>query len=416
VNDLATAYVKLVLALGLHDSDYVDAYHGPPEWREEVEQERADLPVIHARATALASELERADPNSAAGSDELDRLRHTYLSRQLAALVARVDQLRGRRFSFDEESRALYDAVAPTHTESELAARVDALAEEVPAIPGHPGASLPERLAAYRKRFVIPPDRLEAVFAAAIDECRRRTQEHVALPEDERFTVEQVTGKSWSGYNWYQGSYASLIQVNVDLPVFLSRAVDLAAHEGYPGHHVYNALLERHLLRERGWPEVSVYALFSPQSLIAEGTANCGVDVVLPPQERIAFERDALYPLAGLDPSEAERYHRIEEQVAGLTYAGNEAARRYLDGALTAEQAADWLVRYTLTESARAAQRVRFVDQYRSYVINYTLGKDLVRRHVEARGGTPDRPDARWSAFLELLTTPRVPSTLLGAP
>ena len=32
---------------------------------------------------------------------------------------------------------------------------------------------------------------------------------------------------------------------------------------------------------------------------------------------------------------------------------------------------------------ARAEQRTRFFDTYRSYVINYNLGKDLVRQYVE---------------------------------
>ena len=98
----------------------------------------------------------------------------------------------------------------------------------------------------------------------------------------ESFTVEYVTNKPWSGYNWYQGKYRSVIQVNTDLPIYIDRAIDLACHEGYPGHHVYNALLEQHLVRERGWVEFSVYALFSPQSLIAEGTANYGIEVAFP--------------------------------------------------------------------------------------------------------------------------------------
>ena len=84
----------------------------------------------------------------------------------------------------------------------------------------------------------------------------------MALPTGETFTVEYVNDKSWSGYNWYQGGFRSLIQVNTDLPIFIDRAIDLACHEGYPGHHVYNALLEKTLVRDRGWVEFSVYALF----------------------------------------------------------------------------------------------------------------------------------------------------------
>ena len=142
---------------------------------------------------------------------------------------------------------------------------------------------------------MIPPDRLDAVFQAAIAECRRRTPGHLTLPPGERFTVDYVTDKPWSGYNWYQGGFASLIEVNTDLPVYIDRAIDLACHEGYPGHHVYNALLEQHLVEQRGWVEFSVYPLFSPQSLIAEGTANYGIEVAFSDAERRAVRaRDAV--------------------------------------------------------------------------------------------------------------------------
>jgi hypothetical protein len=66
-----------------------------------------------------------------------------------------------------------------------------------------------ERYDAYRHQFVIPRDRLDATFTAAIEAGRARTLEHVRLPDNERFTVEYVTNKSWSGYNWYQGSSAA---------------------------------------------------------------------------------------------------------------------------------------------------------------------------------------------------------------
>ena len=420
---VAEAYTKLVLALGRHDEGYVDAFYGPTEWQAEVEREALDLGAIRDRAAALRRDLEGDSPAGAIAEGtaarstmdgELLRLRRVYLSKQLGALVARVEMLQGRRFRFDEESQALYDAVAPRHTEAELAERVARLEGEVLG-----SGPLAERMEAYRQRFAIPKDRLDAVFSAAIQEARRRTAAHVALPEGERFTVEYVTDQPWSGYNWYQGGFASLIQVNTDLPIFIGRAVSLAAHEGYPGHHVYNALLERHLVRERGWREFTVYPLYSPQSLIAEGTANLGVEIAFPREERVWFEREVLFPLAGLDAAEAEQYGRIEHLSEGLGYAGNEAARRYLDGEIGSDEAAAWHTRYGLMSPARAQQRVRFVDRYRSYVINYNLGKDLVRGHVAARVGTadqPERPEARWPAFVELLMTPRVPSTLELGP
>src|SRR5687768_17113723 len=56
---VAERYVKLVLALGLHDADYVDAYYGPPEWRKQVEAEKMKmgLPEIEQHATMLRADL-----------------------------------------------------------------------------------------------------------------------------------------------------------------------------------------------------------------------------------------------------------------------------------------------------------------------------------------------------------------------
>jgi len=403
---IAESYVKLVLAVGRHDPNYVDAYYGPPEWKAEAEAMERPLDAIGAEAARLIDELEAID---VARAEELVALRHRYLARQLEALAARVEMLQGASPRFDQESAALYDAVAPTIPESrfrEVLDRLDSL------LPGD--GPLIDRLERFRADFVIPRERLDTVFSAAIAEARRRTLEHIELPEGESFVVEFVTDKPWSGYNWYQGGGRSVIQVNTDLPITIDRAIDLAAHEGYPGHHVYNALLEKHLVDGRGWVEFSVYPLFSPQSLIAEGSANYGIDVAFPGEERLAFERDILFPLAGLDPSRVEEYYRVFTLVAELSYAGNEAARRYLNGEIDAEQAAEWLTTYALMAPERARQRVRFFDTYRSYVINYNLGRDLVARHVESRGGTADRPERRWAEFAALLSSPRLPSGLAG--
>jgi hypothetical protein len=56
---------------------------------------------------------------------------------------------------------------------------------------------------------------------------------------------------------------------------------------------------------------------------------------------------------------------------------------------------------------------VRFFDQYRSYVINYNLGRDLVEAYIVKRGGTADQPERRWAEFEALLSSPRLPSGLM---
>ena len=184
-----------------------------------------------------------------------------------------------------------------------------------------------------------------------------------------------------------QGNYRSVIQVNTDLPIYIDRAIDLAAHEGYPGHHVYNALLEKNLVRDRGWVEFSVYPLFSPQSLIAEGTANFGRGCIYETGAD-SVRKEVLWPAAGIDPSRVGEFYAVQDLVKKLTYATNEAARQYVNGEIDANAAATWLQKYALMDEKRAKQATKFIEKYRSYVINYNLGEDMVRNYIEKRGGT----------------------------
>jgi hypothetical protein len=413
---IAEGYVKLVLAVGQHDADYVDAFYGPVEWRKEAEAAgKRPLASIDQDAASLEDELKKAGAGARGaklpeGEAELWSLRRQYLSRQLAALRARLSMLNGKKMSFDEESLALYDATAPIKPESEF----DAILKQIDAaLPPGPGPLI-DRYDRYKQAFIIPKPRLDRVFQEAIRGCKQQSLglSRVDLPMTETFRVEYVTGKSWSGYNWYQGNFRSLIQVNTDLPIYIDRAIDLACHEGYPGHHVYNALLEKNLVRDRGWIEFTVYPLFSPQSLIAEGTANYGIEVAFPAADRLRFEQDVLFPLAGLEAAKAAEYYRVLELVDRLSYAGNEAARKYIDGEINRESAVAWLEKYAMYSTPRAEQRVRFIDQYRSYVINYNLGKDMVRAYVERKMGRDRTPQRRWREFVALISSPRLPSGL----
>ena len=401
---IAESYVRLALALGVHDPDYVDAYYGPPEWKAAADSARVPLAEIRTRAAALLDSLKAV---TLADTTELVRLRRSYLTWQLESLAARLDMLEGARLGFDEESRALYGVAAPKGDEEHfqmVIGRLDSL------LPGR--GPMAARYTAWRRGFIVPTEKLDTVFRAAIAACRERTAKQMSLPPGESFTLEYVTGKPWTGYNWYKGSYQSLIQVNTDVPVFIDRALDVACHEGYPGHHTYNMMLEHALVRGRGWPEYQVYPLFSPQSLIAEGTANYGIDIAFPGAERLAFEREVLFPLAGLDPAQVERYAAVQEIAREVNYAVNDAAREYLEGRIDAKQAAAWLERYALMAPEQAAQRVRFMDRYRSYVINYNFGRDLVGGYIDRETGAGASQEARWKMFSSLLASPRLPQDL----
>jgi hypothetical protein len=171
--------------------------------------------------------------------------------------------------------------------------------------------------------------------------------------------------------------------------------------------------LESNLAKKRNWDEFKVYALFSPQSLIAEGTANFGIEMAFPGDERIKFEKEVLFPLAGLNPDEADLYYKVLDVQKSFSYSGNEAARNYLDGKWTREQTVEWLQKNALRKKDSADKYVSFIEKYRSYVINYNLGMDIVRNYIERNGGTESNSRKRWELFEHLLSTPQTPSGLV---
>ena len=407
VDDIAGQYVRLVLEIGQYDSDFVDAYYGPEEWKPTgTKGENLPAEDFLARGSSLLSQCHEVDTS---GFTRLDHARLIMLQKQLIAVNTKVEMMGGKVYTFDDEAKLLYDAEPPHYSDVHF----DSLLSNLDGVlPGEGDLSV--RYNAFINQFIIPVEKLDTVFKVAITEARRRTNRHIKLPENEDFVLEYVTDKSWSGYNYYQGKSRSLIQINTDLPIFIQRAIDLACHEGYPGHHVFNVLLERTLVDSLGWKEFSVYPLFSPQSLIAEGSANYGIDVAFPGDERIKFEKEVLFPLAGLDVSGADKYYQVMGLMENLNYAGNEAARMYLNGEISREEAAGWLEKYQLSAPERALQRTRFMDQYRSYVINYNLGKDIVAHYVEFQGGTQDNPGKRWKIFKELLSYPRTAESLVA--
>jgi hypothetical protein len=392
----ARDYVRLQMAIGEKEEGYIDAFYGPAELAAEGKAIAAseDLPKLLQRVDALSRRI-----GSLAGPDNR---RAVFLRAQLTAAETRLRMLQGEKLSFDEEARGLF-GVAPQL--KPLSAYDPVLAELERLVPGT--GELADRVDAFQERFTIAPARLKPVFDAAIAECKARTLRHIKLPDGEQFDMSFVTGKSWSGYNYYQGGYRSRIEINTDLPIRISRAVDLGCHEGYPGHHALGVLIEKKLTR-RGRIEHSVFPLYSPQAIIAEGSANYGIELAFPEAQKAAYEASTLYPLAGLPAAEARRYDALLDAMKQLSGARMTIAKDFVEGRITESEAVALTRKYQLVSEKRAKQSVAFTKQYRSYVINYGLGLDMVRADVERLPAGP----ARWKRFEEIISEPTLPSDL----
>jgi hypothetical protein len=402
LDELATQYVRLGLAIGQYDKDFVDAYYGPDTLQPKTPKATVfPKDSLLNAVDSLSGAFKQISLNT---KDDTLRSRANWILSQLTAFGRRIRIFSGEYASFDDESKELFGVAAPSYPEAHyraLAAKLDSL------LPGK--GSINSRFQTLANRFIIPKDKLDTLFRTAIATSRKRTLEHYDLPVMEDFKLEYVTNKPWSGYNWYKGKYQSLIQVNTDLQIFIDRVIDVGSHESYPGHHVYNMLLEKNLYNDRGWVEISLYPLFSPQSLIAEGSANYGVDLAFPGNEKIAFAKDVLLPLAGLDTTGISLYFAALEIKGELNYARNEVGRGLINNTMTEADALRWLMDYGFNNEETAKKSISFIRTYRSYVINYNYGKDLVGKYI---GNTTDGAQ-RWKKFGWLLSNPVTPSGLM---
>ena len=406
IEQVATEYVRLLLYAGQFDEDLVDAYYGPdslkPKTMERLETEKPPYDSLASEAGQLLAQL-KLIPVGADSANTPSRTRH--LEAQLTALQTRMRLLAGEKLPFDEESKLIYDVIVPefpdNHFDS-IVTRLDSL------IPGE--GELFSRWKAFADRYLVSPGKIEPVLKAAIDEVRRRTREHYRLPEGERFDLELVHDVSWGAYNWYQGNYHSLIQYNADSPMRLTHAVGLAAHEGYPGHHVAGIVQDSLLYRRNGWIEFSIAPLFSPTSIFSEGLANYGVELVFPRDERIKFEAETLCPLAGIDSTGLGLYWELRDLFNGLDWVWLIASRNFLDGRWTREETAAWLSKYSEPNPDQIERGLKFTEQYRAYRVTYTMGEELVRECMK-REASGDR-EKQWQLFWNLCAEPVVPSDL----
>ena len=408
IDSLAEEYVKLVLRVGRFVPDYVDAYFGPDELKGDAAKEEVEKGFPYQRlcldAERLLSAMHGAEGMIASDSG---KQRLAYMIGQLNALRAMLDIQHGHKLPFDQEVAVVYGVRAPKRDSAYyegLLAGLDSL------LPGE--GDLTRRFIEFRERFFVPRLLIDTVLKSCFSECRERTRLFVDMPQGEFVRVELVGGQSWGGYNWYMGDLQSLVQFDTTSLPNLESLLDLAAHEGYPGHHLSNIVREEHLVRDSGWVEFSVFPLFCPQSVLDEGIACVAPDLVLPLEERIAFYKTTIFPLLSLDTALAAPYCKVTEASKRLDEVDLDVARNYLDGTFDSTRAINWLCRYTLTTRDGALRSLRFTEDYRSYRVTYTVGVDLVRRYLSRHGGTPDNPGKQWGLFYQLIASPMLPSDL----
>jgi hypothetical protein len=390
---VAHEYVRLALAVARHDTMYVDFHLRAGAVR--ARAGRGDPEPLAALTDRARQALARLRPLEASGRRDL-------LAAQLVALEAYVRMLSGERLSWEEQVRLLYGIEPPAVDLERLEGALAALDERLPGT-----RPLAARLDLFRRRFRIPSGRLARVVKECLGALRERTQAFVPLPRGERVAIRYVRRRPWMAYNWYLGRYASRIELNLDFPSHPSEVLHVLAHEAYPGHHAYHAVQENDLLRRRAWREFSVHTLYSPRAVLSEGLSEVALSIVMSREERLAFLRERIAPLAGLEGLDFASYLETIAALKRLTPAVVEAARLLEETGGGRRRALALMARFGFNRK-HSLEHVRFFQRYPAYICTYIEGESLVRSAVGEGAGAAAR-------YFSLFRSPVTPAALLGA-
>ncbi|MHA2495650.1 MAG: hypothetical protein ACXAEI_09175 [Candidatus Hodarchaeales archaeon] len=376
LDDFTEHYLRLALQLDRHIEGYVDAYFGPPELKTQVLSE--DLPspkVLSKSINQLLYRLEEVD---------YDQRRTAYLQKQVAAIETTIKKLNGEKLNFIEEVEGCFDIRPEKAEEDSFLAALEALDEYLPG-----KGAITDRNDAYQKQFEIPQKQLPQILDLATEEVRQRSKTTIVsseLPENENMDIFTVTERPWSAYNWYLGQSQSKIEVNVDRPMDSLRILNLMAHECYPGHHTEHAIKEHLLYYQAGYGENAALLTLAPESLISEGIANYGRDLLFSRREALEWTAAQIFPLLPKQPVfDIETHLKIlEANQAFDGLSSHIALLLYVDGC-TKEEVVEFASKHSASTEERIQASLKFIQHplWRSYVFNYFYGEIMVRQWCE---------------------------------
>jgi hypothetical protein len=362
----AECYLRLGLQLGRHVDGLVDAYFGPPELAAEVDAEPpVDPQALVAAAEALLGELDDG-----------------WLRDQTVGLRTYAGVLAGESRSYADEVEGCY-GVRPAYTDETVFTAAHEELEEL--LPGD--GALAERYECWQAAMRVPAMEVERTVAAVIEEARAWTRNRFGLPDGEGVELEIVQGESWLAFCYYCGGLHSRIAVNVDLPISALDLLVLAIHETYPGHHAERCNKEELLVRGQALLEETIVMVPTPQSLVAEGLAVLAPSVLLEGDGGPALAALVLDAGIEFDLAHALAVRRAAEPCRGAEL---NAALMLHDAGASEDEAHAYLEHWGLNTPELATHLLRFLNEptSRTYIVNYTAGRDLCRAYV---AGEPER-------------------------
>jgi hypothetical protein len=388
MDDVARAYIGLAYAIEQYIPGYIDGYFGPEALKTSVKRPLAELA---AEAEQLAAAVLVLD----------DRERQAFLTGQVRAMQTSIALLQGESISYVDEVRRLYD-VEPTKVPEHVYDEALAVLDKV--LPG--SGAIATREQALRAQFQVPPEKLISLIAYIVEELARRTRARFELPQDESFDVQLVHNQPWSGYNWYLGNNRSRIDINIDLPKYLTNLPDLIAHEAYPGHHTEHAIKDQLLYRDAQRGEHAILLINAPECVVSEGIATRALQTVMSEAEIRDWLANDLVERAGLRDVDLDTFFIVRDAKEKLNSVTENAALMLHQEHASEREVAEYIQHYGLARPEEAQKSLDFIrhPNFRSYIFTYSKGGELLDQLFER--GDPQ------SWFARLLHEPVTPTVI----
>lgn len=390
--DFGPLYCKLSLRIDRHLPGYVDAYFGPKRLQAEVDEERRK-PISD--LIEDAEKLRRQVPTG-------DKVRETFLRKQLESILTTLRRLNGEEIPYREEVLRLFDIRITKLSEADLQESRERLSDIF-------GISDPRRkLKEWRKERYAQRKLIKPALKALTGELANRSRKLLGTKKLGTCVFKLVKNKPWSGYNWYLGKLRSRVEINVDEPIEITNLLKLVAHEAYPGHHTEHALKEETLYRGKRYLESSIFLINAPEATISEGIAENALEFVFDHEEdalRWIYGRVASRFDASRDASIVKALGELREgrvNAAIMLHAENMGERDVLA----------YLTDVLLEDYGLAKRTLKFLNNplFRSYIFCYSAGRKMIAAVLEHK-----TPNDRQRAIHKLYTAQLCPSNLEAA-
>ena len=374
LDSIGAGYAQAALRLAQHDQSLVDGWRGPermePGPRGPVKQIATDIAALQDAAARAGADL--------ASAEEQARLR--YLTLQLNALRFAANRQLGAAASIDEQAKEEFALEFPPF---DAPAAKRTLAEIDKLLPGK--VTLAERVNELRRRLRVPREKRRAMFEAALSACKEVSAPIFPLPAHEEVEIRFSPFSQRMGHDGFarhSGDFRSELWINEEVPLDVSRALRLACHEGYPGHHVQHVLTDQ-LFETRQWLELRLSPAFGRHLLLTEGAAEVGAELAFPADRRAALYREKLFPAAEVNDVDAGVLVRVEDLQRELLPVVTDVARGYLSNTITKTAARERLANEALLADADGV--LALIERRRARALVYGEGRRVIYSLLPSR-------------------------------